>query len=99
MGDFLAYFRSDTETPDTDYLGQSVSYLQRMEGELLKLAQTCENQMTYRSEARPDATFNPPPFAKPTTDTLPQMDQCRPHVFDVTQTLDNVIYQSIIFWH
>lgn len=39
--------------------------------------------MTYRSKARPYAALNPTTFAQSIADTLSQVHQYRPHVFDM----------------
>ena len=53
--------------------------------------------MTYRSEARPYAALNRTAFAQSIADTLSQVHQYRPHVFDMAQALDDSIHRTVIF--
>lgn len=83
---------------DANHLCQSVPNLQRMKSELHQLARFCSIQMPYRSEARPDATLDPTSFAQSIANTLSQMYHYLPHVFDLTQALDNTVHWTVVVW-
>lgn len=54
--------------------------------------------MPYRAEARPDAALDPTSFTQPIADTLSQMYHYRPHIFDLTQALDDTIHWTVVVW-